>query len=400
MAQKTVRALVKPDILIWARETAGFDVLEVAASSGLSKVADWESGASRPTINQLRTLAQKYKRPLSVFYLQERPDGFQVIRDFRRFAGATPPQLSPKLTLAIRAAQERRELALELLDSMGESRNELPLIAYLNENPEDVGAKARALLKVTETTQRGWRTTREAFNGWRAAIEALDVLVFQLDKIEPDEASGFAINGGAVPVIAVNRSDVPARRIFTLLHEFAHLLVRSSGISEYYMDVFRPPEEQRIEVWCNAVAAATVLPSSMFLSDEIVRAHNQSERVWTNEEIDTIADAFCTSRIVIVRRLLTLGLTDQTFYKSKEAQYAAEYRKERARQKAQNREKEFKGRNMPNEAFSLLGRNFVQLVLTPYHSDRITLRDVSAYLGLKTKHIPNVEYALRTKAIS
>lgn len=400
MAQQTVRALVKPDILIWARETAGFGVSEVAAASGLSKVADWESGTTKPTINQLRTLAQKYKRPLSVFYLQERPVGFQVIRDFRRFAGTAPPQLSPKLTLAIRAAQERRELALELLDSMGESPKELSLIAHLDENPEEVGAKARALLKVTEATQRGWRNTREAFNGWRAAIEALDVLVFQLDKIEPDEASGFAINGGAVPVIAVNRSDVPARRVFTLLHEFAHLLVQSSGISEYYMDVFRPPEEQRIEIWCNAVAAATVLPSAMFLSDEVVRAHDRNTHHWSNEEIEAIASSFCTSRIVIVRRLLTLGLTDQTFYKSKEAQYATEYRKERAKQKAQNKEKEFKGRNMPNEAFSLLGRNFVQLVLAPYHSDRITLRDVSAYLGLKTKHIPNVEYALRAKAVS
>ena len=45
---------------------------------------------------------------------------------------------------------------------------------------------------------------------------------------------------------------------------------------------------------------------------------------------------------------------------------------------------------MPNEAFSLLGRNFIRTVLAPYHGDRITLRDVSEYLNLKTKHIPKV----------
>ena len=45
---------------------------------------------------------------------------------------------------------------------------------------------------------------------------------------------------------------------------------------------------------------------------------------------------------------------------------------------------------MPNEAFNFLGRNFIRTVLAPYHSDRISLRDVSEYLNLKTKHIPKV----------
>ena len=49
---------------------------------------------------------------------------------------------------------------------------------------------------------------------------------------------------------------------------------------------------------------------------------------------------------------------------------------------------------MPNEAFSLLGRSFVRTVLAPYHSDRITLRDVSEYVDLKTKHIPKVAQIL------
>ncbi len=61
---------------------------------------------------------------------------------------------------------------------------------------------------------------------------------------------------------------------------------------------------------------------------------------------------------------------------------------------AANTDKEFGGRNMPNEAFSLLGRNFVLTVLVLYHSDRLTLRDVSEYLNLKTKHIPGVAQIL------
>lgn len=394
MARKTVRALVKPEILTWARESAGFDLSEVEAASGLSKVREWESGETRPTINQLRTLARKYKRPLAVFYLQERPTDFQVISDFRRLPGEGLRRISPHLHLQIRAAQERREIALELLAEVGDDVPALNISATLNDDPEAVGAKVRAFLRVSEAAQRGWRDNREAFNAWRAHIEAAGVLVFQMDKVETGEASGFALAEKQLPVIAVNRADVPSRRAFSLLHEFAHLLLTESAVSEFYIDVTRPPEEQRIEVWCNAVAAATLFPRAMFLGEDVVKAHRSGARVWSEEEIGRLADVFSMSKVSIVRRLLTLGLTDARFYRQKEREYAEAYADYLKTKKAQDKDKDFGGRNMPVEALSLLGRNYVRMVLAPYHSDRITLRDVSAYLNLKTRHIPKVEQVL------
>ena len=394
MAGKTVRALVKPDILVWARESTGFTLEEVAASAGLSKVAAWESGDIQPTINQLRTLGRKYKRPLAVFYLQERPEGFQVIRDFRRLPGEGLRRLSPQLTLQIRAAQERREIALDLLDEVGEEAPVLSLNASMQDDPENVGARIRAFLKVSEQEQRSWKTNREAFNAWRMHIENAGVLVFQMDKIPSTEASGFAIAEPRLPVIAVNRGDALSRRIFTLLHEFAHLLLRESGVSDFEIEVHRPPEEQKVEVFCNAVAAATVFPKSMFVSEQIVREHGKKDALWEEEEINELADIFSMSKVSIVRRLLTLGLTNNGFYKRKEEQYSDEYQEWLKKRKAEYQDKEFAGRNMPNEALSLLGRSYIRMILAPYHGDRITLRDVSAYLNLKTRHIPKVEQVL------
>lgn len=394
MARKTVRALVKPEILTWARESAGFDLSEVEAASGLSKVRGWESGEARPTINQLRTLARKYKRPLAVFYLQERPTDFQVISDFRRLPGEGLRRISPNLHLQIRAAQERREIALELLAEVGDDVPALNISATLKDDPEAVGAKVRAFLRVTEAAQRGWRDNREAFNAWRAHIETAGVLVFQMDKVDTGEASGFALAEKQLPAIAVNRADVPSRRTFSLLHEFAHLLLTESGVSEFYIDVTRSPEEQRIEVWCNAVAAATLFPRAMFLGEDVVKAHRSGARIWSEEEISRLADVFSMSKVSIVRRLLTLGLTDARFYKQKEREYSDAYADYLKTKKAQDRDKDFSGRNMPVEALSLFGRNYVRMVLAPYHSDRITLRDVSAYLNLKTRHIPKVEQVL------
>ena len=77
---KRVRALVRSKILIWARKSSGFAVEEAAKKISVKpeRLVSWESGEDQPTINQLRKIATVYKRPLSVFYLQERPKTFQA----------------------------------------------------------------------------------------------------------------------------------------------------------------------------------------------------------------------------------------------------------------------------------------------------------------------------------
>ena len=44
------------------------------------------------------------------------------------------------------------------------------------------------------------------------------------------------------------------------------------------------------------------------------------------------------------------------------------------------------------------GRGFTRLVLRSYYDQRITLNDVSSYLGAKVKHIPALERAAFQKA--
>ena len=58
MAQ-AIQAFVKPELLVWAREDAGYD-LEVAAKKihiKPEKLAAVESGQARLTVNQLRNLS-------------------------------------------------------------------------------------------------------------------------------------------------------------------------------------------------------------------------------------------------------------------------------------------------------------------------------------------------------
>src|SRR5258708_2903329 len=113
-----VKALINPALITWARETAGFTLPEAAKKLDIEeeRLAAWEDPANEnaPSIPQLRKLAGVFKRPLAVFYMAEVPKKFEVMRDLRRLPGAGARRYSPALELEIRAATERRELALEL----------------------------------------------------------------------------------------------------------------------------------------------------------------------------------------------------------------------------------------------------------------------------------------------
>src|SRR5581483_6315291 len=138
---KRVDALVKKELLVWARTSAGYQTVEEGASAAKvapEKLAKWENGEGHPSVPQLRKLADAYKRPLAVFYLAEVPENFMPLRDLRRLPGVEMRRMSPNLQLEIRRAYQRRALALELMGS-GRSTVGFQAIRYDEGGPGDRG---------------------------------------------------------------------------------------------------------------------------------------------------------------------------------------------------------------------------------------------------------------------
>ncbi len=90
---------------------------------------------------------------------------------------------------------------------------------------------------------------------------------------------------------------------------------------------------------------------------------------------------------------MTFGLTTQAFYRTKRAQYNEAFLAQQARARERLKNQDFR-RNPPAEAVSTIGKPFVRLVLDNYYQDRITLSDVSSYLGVRVKHFPRIEQAV------
>lgn len=383
---KRVFATVKPEILVWARTSAGFTPESAAKSLKIDAemLAQWEQeGDKRPSVPQLRSLASLYRRPLAVFYLQEVPLRFQVLSDLRRAILGEERSYSPALTQEIRSAQQRRELARELGNGLGEETKPYQF-RLAPVGAEEAGAAIREFLGITveEILQFGRDPAgRAGFNTWRAAIERSGVLVFQSARIAQGEASGFALAYDSAPVIVVSRKDVPQRRLFSLLHEFAHVALRESGVSDLKLDKAQVAEDPDLELRCNSIASAALMPMTSVLAE--LDASLAADGVVTNEVIVSVARRFGVSRPALLLRLVSARRLTWDFYFEKVAEYRIEYERERAARQPMPDMK----RNIPQESLSDLGRPFIGLVLGNYYQRNLTLSDVAGYLGVRVKHV-------------
>jgi Zn-dependent peptidase ImmA (M78 family) len=393
-----IKALVKPALLRWARNRAKVKLEDAAKAAHVSpeRLEAWESdaGDDAPTLGQLRELAAKYHFPLAVFYLPEPPKDFAPLRDFRRLRDAAEEPISANLAYHIRSAYDRRELALELFQEMNSAPRRFPLTASLRDDPEEVGRALREFLEVDAASQRQAARQGRAFDYWRRRLEEKDVLVFVVSgphySVDLQEMRGFAIAIPDLPVILVNGKDESqGGKAFTLIHELCHVLLGESAISNETGDYpTLAPADRRIERFCDAVAAATLMPRDLLMSfAEVARP---GIREWDNDELRRISGALGASRHALLLRFVTLNRASWDHYKEWAEIFEDEYR-----QRAEERAKEKKSVRIkrPVMVMSWNGRGFTRLVLRSYYDQRITLNDVSSYLGAKVKHIPALEHA-------
>lgn len=387
---RSADALVTSSVLRWAREDAGYEVEEAARKVSVkpAKLESWEAGEARPTIKQARKLAQAYKRPLGVFFLLEPPTSFQAMQDFRRLPVDRPRTESPCLRLAIRQARHLREVALSLAAGLGEDLSTWDLRADRTTPAEALARSIREELGVPMQDQTSWYRKHEALKGWRRALEDRGMLVYQMSGVEMNEARAFSLAELPLPVVAINSNDAPAGRVFSMLHELAHVALRAGGLCDLHT---APGEAEDLEAYCNHVAGAVLVPAGDLLATPIVQAHGGDPR-WAEEDLTALANQFSVSREVILRRLLILERTTLDFYRQQRDRYVQEYNKLLDRGTG--------GPTWDVRTISRVGERFARLALESFYQERITLADLTGYFGVKFQHLPKIEQAIFGRAIA
>jgi Zn-dependent peptidase ImmA (M78 family) len=118
-----------------------------------------------------------------------------------------------------------------------------------------------------------------------------------------------------VPLVAVNTHWDPSARIFTLLHEFGHLISRTSSVCEELVESRRKGTGDPIERWCEQFAADVLLPS-----DDVERFLRQKLEWNGKEELDDLGAAskvarrYRVSLRAAVLCMITIGAAKRSLY--------------------------------------------------------------------------------------
>lgn len=381
-------ALVTPEVMKWARERARLDVDTAAKKLGRppEDIRGWEDGTVVPSMAQARKASEVYKRSLAVFYLPEPPRDFDTLKDFRTLPGNADPAYSPALALLVRRLQARQEWLREY--RLAEGHERLPFVgsASPRSSEESLAEDIRRTLRVTLEEQVRCPSRRDALNLWVDRAEDIGISICRIGGIEPEEARGIALADDIAPFIFVNAHDAYAARLFTLVHELAHLWIKQPGISNLQgIKQQAAVGDPAIEAFCNRTAALTLVDPSEFAN----RWQARDQSVTLEEQIEGIADHFNVSEEVIARRLLDRSVILVVDYERLRAFYHARWLAHAADER--RRQKDSKGGpSYYRQKLQANGRILTQTVLSACSAGNITLRDACAVLGVRVNHLPKL----------
>ncbi len=362
----------KSEILVWARERAGFAQDDLAAK--FSKLPEWESGDIQPTLKQAEAFARAVHVPIGYLFLSEPPEETVPIPDFRTFAGHAITHPSPNLLDTIYTCQERQSWFRDFARVAGEPDLDFVGSVSLNTSPATAAARIRETLGFDLAARQECSTWTDALRLFIRQSDEAGVLVMMSGivmsntsrPLDPAEFRGFALCDPLAPLIFVNGKDTKAAQMFTLAHELAHVWLGASALSN--LGAAPATGFRQEEVWCNAVAAELLVPLRVLQSD--LRRNEPLP-----DALSRLARTFKVSTLVILRRLLDAGwLTREGF----DAAWRQE--NERLRKLVQAASG---GGDFYRTTVARVGRRFARALVVSTLEGQTLYRDAFRMLGVK-----------------
>ena len=331
---------MNPEILIWARETAGLDRETAARKIGLSaargitgaeRLNELEQGDGMPSAALLRKMAQTYHRPLLTFYMAKVPAPAELGQDFRTLPDRGDPS-NVLLSTLLRDVKARQSLVRDVLED-DEDVDQVTLVGSqvgVRDAVKLSGTLAAAInFNRNEFRARG--SAEEAFSYLRTLVEAKGVFVLLAGDcghwstaIEVSIFRGFVIADGLAPFIVINDQDAKSAWSFTLLHELAHLLLGESGVSG-------GPPQAGVEQLCNDTAAATLIELNEI--EDLPLEGGTGDVV----QINALADRARVSRSMIGYQLFRVGRISQIRWEGLREQFRADWIAGKTNEKEKNK---------------------------------------------------------------
>jgi len=379
MPRKELEITINTEIIKWARESAGWSIEEIAQKLKTSKdnYEKIESGRKLPTFRQLELLAKYFKRPVAVFFLPQPPEEPSITSSFR-ILPQSKPEFSKELRLTIRKARYYQAIANDLMKDLGIVSKPQIKTLTLDSNPQEAAQEERKKIGISIEEQFNWDNAYEAFNAWRTAIESKNILVFQF-KFPIEDARGFCLIDKEPLVIVINSSDNILARIFTLFHEFAHIIL---GVTEIYAGEEEVVTDRDVENWCDSFASEFLIPAEALEENKDFQSFKQAKtRIPSPELLQNLSKKFKVSQQAILTRLRTLNLIEYDMYKRESLTLKKQY-------VAIPQKGGFI--TPPQKCLQEKGKQFISIILASKERGIITTADVIDYLSVKHKYLDRI----------
>src|SRR5262249_35213803 len=263
---------INPDILRWARESAGLSLddaaakLEIREARGVrpgQRLAAYENGKREPSRRLLVRMAKQYRRPLVTFYLPARPRLGERGEDFRTLPPEHSRAQDALLDALIRDVRARQQMLRAALEDEEEAVR-LQFVASMSLR-DGVDAVLKSIQETLDLDLEQYRRRQVGerpggFAYLREQAEKAGIYVLLIGNLGSHHTSldvetfrGFALADALAPLIVINDEDAETAWAFTLLHELCHIWLGATGVSG-------ANPSAAVEQFCNDVAGKFFLP--------------------------------------------------------------------------------------------------------------------------------------------
>jgi Zn-dependent peptidase ImmA (M78 family)/transcriptional regulator with XRE-family HTH domain len=268
-----------------------------------------ETTASEIPFGVLEILSIFYDKPVAYFY-SHNPKKQLIIdprTDKRTFTSDLLPKgiVSRDTLIEIKRAKAVQLFAHEELSKVYARAKQVERLS-LSANVSVVAAQYKDMFDLEGRDFKG--KYKKYFDYLRTRIESLGIIVIQAPFSLEDNIRGLSFTTHQPYLIIVNKKDgyemSYAPRIFTLIHELGHILLRDDALCDE-----NPYSRSRQEVFCNKLAAHFLLPREQF--SYAVKELTSKRLPWL-KIVEELRKVFTVSFDVVAWRLKELAYLDQS----------------------------------------------------------------------------------------
>lgn len=264
-----VNVNIQPEIISWALSQTQKEKL---GDKLMNNIVQWLNGTKTPTFNQIEDFSRKANIPLGYFFLQTPPVEQMELLEYRTVDSIQLANPSRNLIDTVHEMENIQDWMKDYRQEVG--FEELPLVGCMKDT-RNVQLVVDRICKDLELDIKWYekcKDSREAFGFIRRQLEICGTIVMMNGVVgknthralDINEFRAFAMVDEWAPLIFINAADSNGARLFSLLHETAHIWL---GIDDLYNDRHNSISGvSDVETMCNAVAGELIVPKQVFLN--------------------------------------------------------------------------------------------------------------------------------------